>query len=40
MELNPTSVVKGNRKGFYSYIGSKRVTKENVGPLLNGMGNP
>ncbi|PKU45921.1 rna-directed dna polymerase from mobile element jockey-like [Limosa lapponica baueri] len=30
--------VKDNKKGFYGYIGNKRKTRENVGPLLNEMG--
>lgn len=29
---------KGNKKGFYKYLKSKRKTEENVGPLLNGAG--
>lgn len=32
------SDIRGNRKGFYSYTGSKRLNKENVSPLLNGRG--
>lgn len=39
LELNMTRDVKGNRKGFYRYIGSKRNTKENAGLLLDGGGN-
>ncbi|GAB0209103.1 mitochondrial enolase superfamily member 1 [Grus japonensis] len=31
--------VKDNKKGFYKYIGDKRKTRENVGLLLNEMGN-
>lgn len=27
--------VKDNKNGFCTYIGNKRKTKENVGPLLN-----
>lgn len=29
--------MKGNRKGFCKYISSKRKTRENFSPLLNGM---
>lgn len=36
LEVMLPSDIKGNRKGFYSYIGSKRLNKGNVGPLLNG----
>ena len=32
-ELNLARDVKGNRKNFYRYIGNKRKTRENVGPL-------
>ena len=35
MELNLARDVKDNKKGFYKYIGNKRKTRENVGPLLN-----
>uniref|UniRef100_A0A8B9PUS7 Immunoglobulin C1-set domain-containing protein n=1 Tax=Apteryx owenii TaxID=8824 RepID=A0A8B9PUS7_APTOW len=38
LELNVASDVKDNKKGFFKYIGSKRKTRENVGPLLNGVG--
>ncbi|KAK4810525.1 hypothetical protein QYF61_004488 [Mycteria americana] len=38
MELNFARDVKGNKKGFYEYIGDKRKTRENVVPLLNEMG--
>jgi len=31
--------VRGNKKGCYRYIGSKRNTTENTGLLLNGVGN-
>ena len=31
--------VKGNKKGFYRYIGSKRNTTENASLLLNVVGN-
>ncbi|GAB0179566.1 mitochondrial enolase superfamily member 1 [Grus japonensis] len=30
--------IKENKKGFYKYIGDKRKTRENVGPLLNRTG--
>lgn len=30
--------VKGNKKGLYRYIGSKRNSAENAGLLLNGVG--
>lgn len=36
LELMLPSDIKGNRKGFYGYIGSKRLNKKNMGPLLNG----
>lgn len=32
--------MKGNKKGFCSYFGIKKMTKENVSPLLSGVGNP
>jgi len=35
-ELNLAKDVKGNKKGFYSYRGDKKKTRENVGLLLNG----
>ena len=38
LELNLATNVKGNKKGFYRHISSKRKTRENVGPLLNGAG--
>ncbi|PKU33022.1 rna-directed dna polymerase from mobile element jockey-like [Limosa lapponica baueri] len=38
LELNLARGVKGNKKGFYKYINSKRKTRENVGQLLNGAG--
>ena len=31
--LNLAGDIKGNRKSFYRYIGGKRKTRENVGPL-------
>ncbi|KAK4807184.1 hypothetical protein QYF61_024304 [Mycteria americana] len=33
MELNLARDVKGNKKSFYRYVGDKRKTRENVGPL-------
>ena len=33
IELNLARDVKGNKKSFYSYVGDKRKTRENVGPL-------
>lgn len=36
--LNPVSIVKGNKKGFYRYINSKMKTKEIVGQLQNADG--
>lgn len=30
--------VKGNKKGFYKYIGSKSKGKDHVGPLVKGAG--
>ncbi|GAB0185935.1 mitochondrial enolase superfamily member 1 [Grus japonensis] len=38
LELDLAWDVKDNKKGFYKYIGDKRKTRENVGPLLNEMG--
>ena len=38
MELNLARDVKDNKKGFCKYIGDKRKTRENVGPLLNEAG--
>ncbi|PKU36399.1 rna-directed dna polymerase from mobile element jockey-like [Limosa lapponica baueri] len=38
LELNLARDVKVNRKGFFKYIGGKRKTRENVGPLLNETG--
>lgn len=34
--MNLEKNVKGSNKGFYRYLNSKRKTRENVGPLLNG----
>lgn len=31
-------LAKGNRKGVYKYVNSKRETRENMGPLLNRAG--
>lgn len=30
--------MKGNKEGFYKYVSSKRKTRENLDPLLNGAG--
>ncbi|GAB0209948.1 mitochondrial enolase superfamily member 1 [Grus japonensis] len=38
LELNLAGEVKDSKKGFFKYIGSKRKTRENVGPLLNEVG--
>ena len=38
MELNLARDVKDNKKGFCKYIGDKRKTRDNVGPLLDKMG--
>jgi len=38
LELNLARDVKDNKKGFFKYIGSKRKTRDNVGPLLNEVG--
>ncbi|PKU46943.1 glycerol kinase [Limosa lapponica baueri] len=38
LELKLARDVKVNKKGFFNYIGAKRKTKENVGPLLNESG--
>ena len=38
LELNLAMDVKDNKKGFFKYISSKRETRENVDPLLNGVG--
>ncbi|KAK4826502.1 hypothetical protein QYF61_009763 [Mycteria americana] len=38
LESNLTQDLKGNKKGFFKYISSKRKTRETVGPLLNGAG--
>lgn len=38
LELTPVPDIKGNKKNFYCDISNKRLNKESVGPLLNGMG--
>ena len=38
IELNLARDVKGNKKSFYRYVGDKRKTRENVGPLRKGTG--
>jgi len=38
LELNLARDKKGNKKGFFNYISSKRKTRENMGPLLKGVG--
>ncbi|KGL78095.1 hypothetical protein N309_02912, partial [Tinamus guttatus] len=38
LELELVRDVRGNRKGFYKYISSKRKTRENDSLLLNGEG--
>ncbi|GAB0204188.1 mitochondrial enolase superfamily member 1 [Grus japonensis] len=38
LELKLARDVKDNKKGFFKYIGSKRKTRENLGPLLNEVG--
>ncbi|KFW07334.1 hypothetical protein N327_01759, partial [Fulmarus glacialis] len=38
IELNQARDIKGNKKSFYRYVGDKRKTRENVGPLWNKMG--
>ena len=38
IELNLARDIKGNKKSFYRYIGDKRKTRENVGPLWKEMG--
>ena len=37
-ELNLARDIKGNKKSFYRYVGDKRKTRENVGPLCKEMG--
>jgi len=36
--LNQARDIKDNKKGFFKYISSKRMTSDNVGPLLNEVG--
>lgn len=38
LEFNLVRDVRGNKKGFYRYINSKRKVRGYVGPLLNGAG--
>ena len=38
LELELVRDVKGNKKGFFRYVGSKMEAKENVGPQFNGSG--
>jgi len=38
LELNLARNVKDNRKGIFKYIGRKKKTRDNVGPLLNEVG--
>ncbi|PKK34045.1 INO80 complex subunit C [Columba livia] len=38
LELNLAKDIKDNKKGFFKYISSKRKVRENVGPLLIGVG--
>lgn len=38
LELNLAKVVKDNKKGFFKLINSKIISRENIGPLLNGKG--
>lgn len=38
MELNLSRNAKDIKKGFYRYIGDKKKSRENMGPLLNEMG--
>ena len=40
LELNPARDVKDNEKGFFRYISSKQMTRENMGSLLNEVGAP
>lgn len=36
LELNLAKDVNDSKKGFFKYTNTKRKTKGNVGPLLNG----
>ena len=38
LKLELVRDVKGNKKGFFRYVGSKREAKENVVPQVNGTG--
>ena len=38
LEMNLARDVKGNKKGFFQYVSSKRKARENVRPLLNEVG--
>ena len=38
LELNLARDVKNNKKGFFNYISSKQMTRENVRPQLNEVG--
>ena len=38
LELTLARDVKDNKKGFFKYISSKRMTSDNVGPRLNEVG--
>lgn len=38
MQLRLARVIKGNKNNFYHYVDIKRLNKENVGSLQNGVG--
>lgn len=38
LQLNLSKDMKCSRQGFYGDISSKRMNRENVGPLLNSIG--
>jgi len=38
MELNLLKDVRGNKKGFYRYVGRRKQAKESVPPLMKGKG--
>lgn len=40
LELSLPRYIKSPKKGVYKYISSKRKIRENMGMLLNQMGNP
>jgi len=40
MVLNVARDLKGNKKDFYRHVIGKRMTKEDVGLLMNGNGDP